>query len=283
LDNIHAAPGGSTRNDLAKMASACVSALVLMVAALEPAAAQTVAPPKEGLRSNHNYYLYNDGKPIHGLVVKIKLTEDVVCDEIGFHVQLNADSPTDSHTNWQQYVMGFNPNYKGGPVVGSSIEYFASPYDFNVNPGPETVSGLPGPTTLPAGAKFIIKLKYDGDNVSGAEFTYEEKGGKNRHKWKVDVPPAGLSPSSPTTATAAQWVRTPIVAFQVDLVGRSGGDTAMAHGGAGTITYSATDPMTVRTDRPPSKGQTTAETANSSYGLLPTGANSTYTQTFTFN
>jgi hypothetical protein len=127
-------------------------------------------------------------------------------------------------------------------------------------------------------------LLYDGDNVSGAEFTYEERGGKNHHKRKIDVPPPGLTPSKPTTTeTAVQWTRTPLITFRVDLVGRSGSDAAFMKSGAGTITYSASDRMTVRAEKPPSKDKETGETANSNYGLLPTGASNTYTQTFVFN
>jgi hypothetical protein len=59
-------------------------------------------PPGSGLESNHNYYLYDDGKPIHGLVVEIEATKDVVCDDIGFHLQLNANSPVGSGTHWRQ-------------------------------------------------------------------------------------------------------------------------------------------------------------------------------------
>jgi hypothetical protein len=134
------------RKALAGTASTCILAVVLIAAALAPAAAQSVPAPKDGLGSNHNYYLYNDGKPIRGLVVTVELTRDVVCDAIGFHVQLNAGSPTDSHTNWQQYVMGFHPNYKSqGSVVGSLIEYFASPYDFNVPSSLDTIQAFRAP------------------------------------------------------------------------------------------------------------------------------------------
>ena len=77
-------------------------------------------------------------------------------------------------------------------------------------------------------------------------------------------------------------MRTPIVAFQVDLVGRSAGDNAVTKSGAGTITYSSSDAMTVTSKRPESKGSHTAETANSVYGLLPNGPSKTFTQAFAF-
>jgi hypothetical protein len=131
------------------------------------------------------------------LVVTIELTTDVVCDDIGFHVQLNANSPLGSQTHWQQYVMSFNPDFKAksgasGPVIGSSIEYFAKPNSFNTgskNPPDVASIKLSKPLTLPAGAKLIIAMQYDGDNISGAKFTYVEGSNTNLHNWTIPVPP----------------------------------------------------------------------------------------------
>jgi hypothetical protein len=215
------------------------------------------------------------------LVVTIELTKDVVCDDIGFHVQLNANSLLGSQTTWQQYVMGFNPDFHDnghslGPIVGSSIEYFAKPNSFNTA-ARAPVRHLPSPRTLPAGAKFIIiAIKYGGDDVNGAEFTYVERDGKDRLSWVIPVPP----PASPGSAVPKS-VRSPIVAFQVDIVGKSGGDKAAMKSGDGKIVYSSSAPMTVVAKKPPSNGAITAETANSAYSELPPGPSQTFTQTFT--
>jgi hypothetical protein len=256
---------------------------VLIASSPSTSAEEMAPPPGAGLKSNHNYYLYNDGQPILGLVVTIELTQDVVCDDIGFHVQLNANSPLGSQTKWQQYVMGFNPDFKRkgrsfGPMVGSSIEYFAKPNSFDTGPknppNAAPVTHLPGPRTLPAGAKFIIAMKYEGDDIGGADFTYVEKDGKERHSWMIPVPPT--YPGS----TVPKSVRAPIVAFQVDIVGRSGGDKAVMKSGEGKIIYSSSGPMTVVAKKPPSNGAITAETANSAYGELPVGPSQMFTQTF---
>jgi hypothetical protein len=259
------------------MTGSYVAALAALLMAFHPApaAAQTVPAPKSGLGSNHNYYLYNDGKPILGLSVFVEITKEVVCDDIGFHLQLNANSPEGVQTNWQQYVMGFHPNYvehgkSVGSVVGSSIEYFSHPNDFNSKTSHAPLKGLPGPRTLPAGAVFKVVLRYDGNNVSGADFSYTDS--KNHHSWTLPVPP----PKVPNA------VRAPIVAFQVNLVGRSGGDQAATKSGEGAITYSSSEPMTVVNKKPPSLGKTTAETANSVYSELPPGPSKTFTQKFSF-
>jgi len=281
----HVNPGLICRAGLSAGALLLGSALV---AANLTVAQEMAPPPGAGLKSNHNYYLYNDGKPIPGLVVTVELTQAVVCDDVGFHVQLNANSPVGSPVHWQQYVMGFHPDYKAGsgsvePVVGASIEYFAKPNSFNTGaknpPNIAPVHGLPGPRTLPAGAKFVIAMQYDGDDISGAEFTYVQRDGKERHSWTIPVPPP--SPPYPGPAIAKSAVRTPIVAFQLDIVGRNSGDTAVMQSGEGKIVYTSSAPMTVVAKRPPSQGEITAEKANSAYGELPVGPSQTFTQTFT--
>jgi len=176
--------------------------------------------------------------------------------------------------------MGFDPNFVEhgkslGQVVGSSIQYFSAPDDFNSGPSADPpnvapIRNLPGPRTLPAGAVFKIALQYEGKDVSGAVFTYTERDNKNRHTWTIPVPPTGVSNA----------VRTPIIAFQLNIVGKSGGDKAIMRSGQGTITYSSSHSMTVVNKKPPSKGKTTAETANSVYSELPDGPSDTITQKF---
>jgi len=68
----------------------------------------------------------------------------------------------------------------------------------------------------------------------------------------------------------------------LNLAGKNAGDRAVIKSGEGSITYSASDPMTVTAKRPPAKGQVTAETANSVYEELP-GPSKTFTQYFSFS
>lgn len=272
------------RRDLIKWTTTLVPGCFL----LREAFGETMAPPPgAGLKSNHNYYLYNDGKPIRRLVVTVELTKDVVCDDLGFHVQLNANSPLGSPTHWHQYVMGFNPDFQDrgrslGPVVGASIEYFSKPHSFNTGdkqpPNVARLEHLPGRRTLPAGVKFTIAMKYDGDDISACEFTYADKDLKDQHRWTIPVPPP--VPPYPRPAQPKSGVRTPIVAFQVDIVGRNSGDEAVLKSGEGKIIYVSSEPMTVVAKKPESQGQITAEKANTAYGELPPGPSPTFTQTF---
>jgi len=182
--------------------------------------------------------------------------------------------------------MGFSPAFKvegrpGEPGVGASIEYFAKPRSFDAGqmkpPDFELLKRPPDPKILPAVARFAIELKYDGDDIGGAEFTYVEKGGIEKHAWTIPVPPP--SPPYPDRGIPKS-VRAPIVAFQVDIVGRSGGVKALTKSGEGVIRDSAADAMTVVAKQPPSEGAFMAQTANSVYGQLPVGPSKTFTQTF---
>jgi hypothetical protein len=81
------------------------------------------------------------------------------------------------------------------------------------------------------------------------------------------------------TITAADLA--PIIAYQLDLVGWANKVKTVFSSGAGTITYSATTPMTVQSTVPPDvEGFPTAEQSNSLYGELPSDTRLTFVQTF---
>jgi hypothetical protein len=79
----------------------------------------------------------------------------------------------------------------------------------------------------------------------------------------------------------------PIVAFELNLVGPWNSETVVLSSGAGTITYTASAPLTVLSKLPPcvdnQLGGTpdqTGENANTVYGQLPAGPDNTITQSF---
>ena len=74
----------------------------------------------------------------------------------------------------------------------------------------------------------------------------------------------------------------PIVAFELDIVGYDNGQSTTLSSGSGTITYTATNAMTVANEEPSYCEFVggTAETANTAYGELPTGSSPTFVQSF---
>jgi hypothetical protein len=74
----------------------------------------------------------------------------------------------------------------------------------------------------------------------------------------------------------------PIVAFQVDFVDYLNGGTTVLSSGAGTITYTASNPLTALSAPPPCVdwNHITVEKANSSYGVLPSNPSRILTQSF---
>ena len=74
----------------------------------------------------------------------------------------------------------------------------------------------------------------------------------------------------------------PIVAFQVDFVDYLNGGTTVLSSGAGTITYTASNPLTALSAPPACVdwNYITVEKANSSYGILPSNPSGILTQSF---
>ncbi|HLI85058.1 MAG TPA: hypothetical protein VKV17_14140 [Bryobacteraceae bacterium] len=74
----------------------------------------------------------------------------------------------------------------------------------------------------------------------------------------------------------------PIVAFELDIVGYDNGQSTTLSSGSGTITYTAANAMTVANAEPSycEFDGGTGETANTVYGELPTGSSTSFVQTF---
>jgi hypothetical protein len=74
----------------------------------------------------------------------------------------------------------------------------------------------------------------------------------------------------------------PIVAFELDIVGYDNGQSTTLSSGSGTITYTAANALTVVNAEPSccEFDGGTLETANTVYGELPTGSSATFVQTF---
>ena len=241
------------------------------LAAFENFSPNAVPPPPSGLGSNSNYILYSNCRSMLGVSISICVTEDIVSN-IGFGFQLNAYSPKNKTSAWQQYVIAVlnAAELTGGvdnwPVSGNNIIN----HSFSLCP-------LGGANTVPAGHRLTISLHNDANgNITGATY--------------VVIDSAGITQASVTTqllsipgVTEADLA--PIVAFELNLVGPDNGQSATLSSGAGTITYSASTqrPLTVINQEPSScteSGYITGETANSVYGAMPADPSSSLTQSF---
>ena len=125
---------------------------------------------------------------------------------------------------------------------------------------------------LPAGYKLKITLSNDSSgNITGASYAVFNNSGKSIGSQTITL----LSLSGVTSADLA-----PIVAFQVDFVDYLNGGTTTLSSGSGTITYNASQAMTPLSAAPSCVdwNYITVEKANSSYAVLPSNANQTFTQ-----
>jgi hypothetical protein len=226
--------------------------------------------PRNGLASNHNY-IFADPAPgsggascsnLLGVEVTIVVTDDISSSD-GFAFQLNAYGPKGAPSAIQQY--GFKVPTAELQAFG---ETFSTPPSYFVNQehGMEPLPGM----VLHAGTTLTIKLTYDGDKVTGAVFTVGDGG--STPPWQLTLTDFGESASD----------LSPIVAFQVNLVGPQLGLATTFTSGAGNITYKATTPLTALSVVPPCCENTgeTQETGNSVYGLLPAAPGMSFVQTF---
>jgi hypothetical protein len=224
-----------------------------------------------------NYVLSGDCKPISNLTVTIRATQDIVGPK-GLGFQLNATAPTveAGKFTWQQYMMGIGPQnginyaiqdwYTISGQTGNQTLFVPSKY---IWPMPNV--------TLPKDYSLTISLWNSGDNVIGATFMVQNKDG-------LVVPPIEAVPMI--------WIKgalesrfDPVYAFQLNLVGPTGGENLSQ--GAGWISYTASTPLTVSTGYPKnSKGSCvavtwiTGENSNVIYSPVTSRPNNTFRQTF---
>jgi hypothetical protein len=240
------------------------------------------APPGGGLESSSNYFLYGgtnpDGSniPLRDIVVTIDVTEPLVGSP-PFSFQLNAWSPQGDLDAWQQYGISLAP---GSNQVNSFAENWPTAGNNLFNIEPAGFVSLPNETTIPAGYKIVITLTYANGNsgdIGGSIVTVYDGAGTMLGSQTITI--IGQPLAGGGTATVADL--SPILAYQLNLVGWANGQVSALSSGAGTITYSSSTPM-VALSGPPAdaEGFFTAETANSIYGPLTSDSNTTFVQSF---
>ena len=231
-----------------------------------------VAAPGSGLGSNSNYILYDDCKPLIGVSVTIIVMEDLVATtasgpQTGFGFQFNAYSPKNELSAWQQYVVAIFGNQIVGavdnwPVAGNNI----------INHW----IGLGGTTNNTLLAKTVIRIALQNDaagNITGATYTVIDPNGNTQAN--VSLPLTSIS--GVTSADLA-----PIVAFELNLVGPVNAESTVLTAGAGKFVYEASSVLTVLSAEPSctESGYFTAETANSTYGVLSASSSTAFSQSF---
>jgi hypothetical protein len=232
-------------------------------------ALDAVTPPS-GLGSNSNYILASGGNNLRGLVVRIRVTQDIVCQSAsgpitGFGFQLNCYSPKNQLSAWQQYVFSLF-----GTQVVVAVDNWPLSGDNIINDF-INLNTLPN-NTLPAGHSVEIALGTDAsNNIVSATYRLADPNGNVIANQTVDL----LSISSPNDVA-------PIVAFELNLVGPVNGESSVLSSGAGTIEYICSTPLTPLSVEPSyaESGYITAETANSFYGWLGAAAANEHIQTF---
>jgi hypothetical protein len=238
-------------------------------------------PPSAGLGSNSNYFLFsptnpNQGlsgcNPLTGLTVTVHVGVDIQGSD-GFGFQLNAYSGSADFDGAQQYVITVNPSGQVFAAVDNWIN--GSTQLINDFVPMANLSGA----KLPQGYTLTIALQNDGaGNITGAIYTMTDNNGNTVGNVTINLTSLNQVGGGPVTAADLA----PIVAFQLDFVDWANGGNTKLSSGAGSITYSATVPMTV-TDTEPACvdwSYVTVESANSVYGPMPVGSGTTFTQSF---
>jgi hypothetical protein len=277
-----------------------------------------VAAPGGGLTDASNYWIYSNCNPITGLTVTIEVTQAIVYESTsrgtskGFSFQLNAFSKVASNIipGWQQFI--YNINTANSPATDFNGQFETWPGQTTIIDGKptSTINGIPtdgsdlinlvadvhtlqttGVNGIPAGYTIAISLGTDsGSNVNSATFSVTAPNLNGGQPYTDTITP--INPNPPpinqldsSLPAALQGPITeadlaPILAFQLVLVGPDGCAVNLSSG-AGTITYTASSPLTAL-NSPPSciNNVTTGESANSSYGTLPQGTSGSFVQTF---
>jgi hypothetical protein len=277
---------------------------------------------------DNGYIVSPDCKPLKGVTVTVKFTQTVITDGVGgdFGFQLSAwslDHRTKGSTTWeapyvvwQQYMTGVgvnppfvNPTMQAWGPLGSSW-HLVEAWPWNGTQGQllplsvlkqsspnglETLT-IPAGYAIAAGTEFTIALQNDGDgNVTGAAFRV------------ADVPnsASGHPGSAPSPVlwkhgpNFKEEYLAPIVGFEFNFIGGTGNVLSVlpwvsgevgTQVPVGTITYTASGPMSVLTNpgvwpTPPScsaSNSFTGEITNAFYTPLEPvqGASNTLTQSF---
>jgi hypothetical protein len=253
------------------------------------AGVQAPAPkPSGGLQGNSGYFFQNSCANLLGVTVTIDVTEEIggpIPAYTGFGFQLNCWSQGVTDVNaWQQFAIIIDPSGTSSPSILALVNSW--PYNWNGTVTDDTIDqgqnlASLATASLPAGYQFSIQLANEASGkITSATFGGADNNGNAFTPQTITL--TGLADQQGGTITDAQL--SPIVAFQLLLVGPSNSANTKLTTGAGTMTISANSNF-IATNTLPSgcdffTGTGTAENANSTYGELPATPNQTFVQTF---
>jgi len=240
-----------------------------------------VPPPTGGLVSNSNYFLEDGGNPLTGVSATVDFTVDFVSSANGYSFQLNCYSTEGSgiSTEWQQFVIYASP---GSTQLWARIDTWSGTAGSDeLNRIDVALANLPS-ATIPAGYALKMTLTYTDDGtgtVTGAVYSVTDNAGNTLGSVTITIVGQTLRTTG-KPATVANLA--PIAAVQYDIGGDYGGAQATLTGGAGTIIYAATNPLSVVNTEPSYTDfdDGTSENANLIFGPLANTANQVIAQSF---
>ena len=225
--------------------------------------------PSTTLSSANNIIFTSSCNPILGLTVNIEVTTPIVCRAnsgpiTGFGFQLNAYSPKNEKSAWQQYAFVLD-----GTELIAAINNWPLSGNYLINDQTKLLS-VPS-AQIAAGTHLSISLTNDSTgNITGA--TYKVLNGSG----------AVLASLTKSITSHGASDLAPIVGFELNLVGPANSESALLSSGAGTFTYQASTPLIPQAAEPAcaESGYITAETANTVYGTSSAEPANTFSQTF---
>jgi hypothetical protein len=239
-----------------------------------------VTPPVLGLVGNSNYIIYGNGDALLNVTVTVDITEDLT-GNIGFALQLNAYSPRGANSAWQQFFFSLQAS---SGLTTAPYDLYGIVETWPIS-GPDLINHQTQLLTRStprflAGYKLTISLGNEANgNVRYVTFTVLDQNGHQVGHNSVDILTLTLHHSN---APVTEADLAPILAFTFNIVGPINGERTYFSSGAGTITYSASNELTVQNALPSGldSNASAAENGNSVYGTLPQGPSTTVTQSF---
>jgi hypothetical protein len=236
--------------------------------------------PTGGLTGNVNYWLGSSGANLTNVSVTINIDNDLISTADGFGFQLNAMSewvPSTARAVVQQIII-FSDRNTNDLKARLYIFFSANSPTFSMTEAidlQKTLATLPGVNHLPAGSSvnFAVQNDKSTGKVTGCIFTYTPpKGSGSPTSVCLYLSDAKLATTGkPPTLDDMS----PIDTFTMDIVADysypNAPGVAKLTEAQGTITYSATPPLTANTNTPSYSDLTsiTEETANIIYAALP--------------